>query len=556
VLKASNISKSYGDRRVLGDVSFVVNAGERLGTVAPNGAGKTTLLDILAGDLTADSGSVQSEPGARIGYVRQGFANVRSRPVSVVFSRAFAAVNSGARIEDAAAALATADDPVAVNDAQRGLDEALAAHVAESDIAQAWGELELRPIQPEETLAALSGGEQTKLALLEAFAAVPDILLLDEPTNNLDLNAAAWLDERLASFAGPAVIVSHDRALLDDHATSILQLDPRTVHAEIFAGNYTDYAAEKAQRHEAQWDAYRRQQDRERRVRREIHDIRSTASRREHLTQNDFYRRKAKKVARRAVVLERRLERELASEERTEKPFAREYTILPQVKPVARGGDRMLATDGLRLTVAGHLLIDGISLSVGWGERIVIIGPNGSGKTTLLCALVGEVPADEGVIKRSPSLKLGYLPQDDGAQAPPPAHAGDVAQSAPAVRARVAATATPLTTIRSATELSETEARRFLHRFLFEGDAVHTPVSQLSYGERRRLSLAGLVLAGANLLVLDEPTNHLDIPSREALEAALEAYEGAVLAVTHDRYFIDRFADRLFELRDGTLTEP
>ena len=288
--------------------------------------------------------------------------------------------------------------------------------------------MELRAIGPGEPVGNLSGGEQTKLALLEAFASAPDVLLLDEPTNNLDLQAAAWLDERLASFPGAVVIVSHDRALLDDHATSILELDPRSLRAEVFAGNYSDYAAEKARRRDAQWAAYRRQQDHERRVRQEISAIKSTASRREHLTQNDFYRRKAKKVARRAVVLERRLERGLDSEDRVEKPIGREYTILPQVASSARGGDRMLSAEGLRLSAGGRVLLDGASLNIGWGERVVIIGANGTGKTTLLRALVGEDSGDAGEVRHSPSLKLGYLPQEDVAQPPPAVQSSSATQ--------------------------------------------------------------------------------------------------------------------------------
>jgi ATP-binding cassette subfamily F protein 3 len=538
MLKASNISKSYGDRAILTHVSFVVNAGERLGVVATNGAGKTTLLDILGGVLSPDGGSVLTETGARIAYVRQGFTRVSGNPVASVLPRVFAAINASSRIEQASVALARAEGAVAVEEAQRVFDAALSSATSDAAITAALGELRLRPIDPEEPIGTLSGGEQTKLALIDAFAQQPDILLLDEPTNNLDLESAGWLDARLAAFVGPVVVVSHDRMLLDEHATSILELDPATRRAEVFPGNYSAYASEKMRRSEAQWAAYRRQQDHERRVRREISAIKSTASRREHLTQNDFYRRKAKKVARRAVVLERRLERRLKSNERIEKPVGRAYTILPQVAPTARGGDRMLSAEGLRLALGQRVLLDGASLHVGWGERVVMIGENGSGKTTLLRALVGEVAVGAGIVRRSPSLSLGYLPQEDSE----------------AITTLVDQRVTPLTAIRAETELSETEARRFLHRFLFEGDAVHTPLADLSYGERRRLSLAKLVLGGSNLLVLDEPTNHLDSPSREALESALEDYKGAILAVTHDRYFIERFASRLLELRDRELS--
>src|SRR3990172_4095791 len=206
----------------------------------------------------------------------------------------------------------------------------------------------------------------------------------------------------------------------------------------------------------------------------------------------------------------------------------------------------MLAVEDVTITVAGRTLLANASFQLGWGERAVIVGPNGGGKTTLLRAIVGEHLPHAGAIHLGPSVKIGYLPQDTAAVAP---------SNLQLPSSSFADAATPLSLIRAAVPLSETEARRFLHRFLFEGDAVHTPIASLSYGERRRLALATLVLGGANLLVLDEPTNHLDIPSREALEAALDAYDGAILAVTHDRYFIARFAQRLLVLEDGRLRQ-
>jgi ATP-binding cassette subfamily F protein 3 len=209
--------------------------------------------------------------------------------------------------------------------------------------------------------------------------------------------------------------------------------------------------------------------------------------------------------------------------------------VKAELTPTARGGDRMLAAEALAVSAGGRELLRDCDLLCGWGERIAIIGANGSGKTTLLRALVGEHALDAGTITTAPSTRIGYLPQDE-AQAP------DAAR-------------TPVEIIRSAAALSETDARRFLHRFLFSGDGALTPVGRLSYGERRRLALAQLVLGGANLLLLDEPTNHLDIPSREAFESALDAYDGAMIAVTHDRYFIDRFADRVLLVGDARLRE-
>ncbi len=546
MLKASNITKIYAGRTVLDGVSFVVNPGERAGVVAPNGAGKTTLLRILAGQLSPDAGSVEIPSGA-VAYVRQGFTNDAAHAAAAVFPSLFRALTASARIEAAANALARASDAGALAGARRDYDAVLdAAGIDAGALTAAWHELGLRDIAADERLSALSGGEQTKLALLDAFSSSPDVLLLDEPTNNLDLRAAAWLTDRLDAFAGPVVLVSHDRALLDDHGDFIVEIDHRTGASRVFTGGYTDYAEEKARRREAQWAAYRRQQDRERRVKQEIREIKGTAMRREKSSQNDFYRRKAKKVARRAVVLERRLERQLQSEDRIDKPVMRDYTLKTEIRPAARGGDRMLAIEDVTITVAGRTLLANASFQLGWGERAVIVGPNGGGKTTLLRGIAGEHRPQAGAIHLGPSVKLGYLPQDTAAVAP-----SDLQLPSPSL----ADTATPLSLIRATVPLSETEARRFLHRFLFEGDAVHTPIASLSYGERRRLSLASLVLGGANLLVLDEPTNHLDIPSREALEAALDAYDGAILAVTHDRYFIDRFALRLFSLDEARLRE-
>jgi ATPase subunit of ABC transporter with duplicated ATPase domains len=330
--------------------------------------------------------------------------------------------------------------------------------------------------------------------------------------------------------------VSHDRALLDDHADKIIELNETTGRAETFAGNYEAYAAEKARRHAELWDRYRRQQERERRVKAEIRAIKQTAMGHEKMSQNDFYRRKAKKIARRAVVLERRLERDLSAEERIEKPVKTAYRVRAEIAPASRSGDRMLFVDGVTLSVAGRALLTDASLEIGWGERFVLAGANGSGKTTLLRAMLGEHAADAGVVRTSPSTRIGYLPQEERDVDP-------------------ASAETPVDAIRAAAGISETEARRFLHRFLFSSEGALTPIARLSYGERRRLSLARLVLSGANLLLLDEPSNHLDIPSREAFESALEAYDGAMIAVTHDRYFIDRFAQRLVMVEEGRLRE-
>ncbi len=240
-----------------------------------------------------------------------------------------------------------------------------------------------------------------------------------------------------------------------------MELDLHTGASEVFVGDYTEYAEERARRREHQWAEYRRQQERERRVKQEISDIKGTAMRREKSSQNDFYRRKAKKVARRAVVLERRLLREMHGEDRVEKPQMRRYRLKTELRPVSRGGDRMLNAERVRLTVDGRDLLTDALLSIGWGERVVIIGTNGSGKTTLLETLVGHRTPGGGTVQRSPSTNIGYLPQED------------------ALRELDNRSDTPLSLIRATAPLSETEARRYLHRFLFAGDGAHTPNRRL-----------------------------------------------------------------------------
>jgi ATP-binding cassette subfamily F protein 3 len=533
MIKLTGVTKAFAGRRVLDNVSLTVNPRECVGVVGANGSGKTTLLRLITREEGPDAGALIA--GGRIGYLRQGYAAVAHQRAGDVFPRAFGAVQAQRDLAAAADALARAAE-----DKSRALTRAYDAALARvsepsGDAARAaWGELALRDVTADESIASLSGGEQTKLGLIDLVASEPDTLLLDEPTNNLDLPALAWLDDFVQAFPGPIIIVSHDRALLDEHATSIVELDGATGTAERFPGGYTDYAGEKARRQLAAWEAYGRQQRRERRIERAISDLKSRAMRTENSTIHFHYRKRAAKVARRAVTLERRLRRELDADDRLARPRRPAWSVQAALPDAARAGDRMLLLSGGTLAVGGRELLRDVDLSIGWGERIVLIGPNGSGKTSLLRAVAGEAPLAGGELRTSAGARIGVLAQEE----PSPA-AGETA----------------LTVVRATAPLSETEARRFLHRFLFSGDEPLAPVARLSYGERRRLGLARLILAGANLLLLDEPTNHLDIPSREAFEAALDAYRGAMLVVTHDRYFIERFAGRVVAIEDGRLRE-
>ncbi|MFQ5473702.1 MAG: ATP-binding cassette domain-containing protein, partial [Dehalococcoidia bacterium] len=437
MIKVNSVSKSFGARIVLNGASFTVTG--HAGVIGPNGSGKTTLLNIVAGVLSADAGGVDVGSGLRLGYLQQGYAHAQDRPVGEVFPGVFSASSAGRRLEELARRLAIETDP----GERRVTEDEYAAVVAGMEAAPAEAEvddlrraLSLRPVDADERVGGLSGGEQAKLGLIEVVVSRPNGLLLDEPTNNLDLPALEWLDGYLDGFGGPALIVSHDRALLDRHVEVILEIDPESGKLEAFAGGYTDYAEEKVRREADLWDRYRRQRRSERGVRQEIGRIKAKAQRTETRTINDHYRRKAKKVARRALVLQRRLERQLESDDRVEKPKPT-YGLKAHISPVQRSGDRMLAVSGVRIEVPGRTLLADVEFEVGWGECVVLLGPNGCGKTTLLRAIQGLHALSSGSVKTSPSVCVGYL-----AQAEEEVTAG--------------ASLTPLEAIRAVSPISET----------------------------------------------------------------------------------------------------
>lgn len=531
MLAVHHLNKELGGRPVLTDVSFSVERGEVLGIVGPNGAGKTTLLRALTGALPPDSGRVETPPGATIGSLAQGYAGRETEPVDGVFPGAFGSDAASGRLAELARLLSTAAG--AEQETLAAEYDAVLARLAENpgvDLAAARGVLGLRHIEPGTTVAQLSGGELTKLGLLDLLATAPDLLLLDEPTNNLDIAGLEWLEEQIRQFKGVVVAVSHDRVFLDNCASKILELDGRGRGAELFEGNYSALLAEKERRQAEQWSAYERQQREEAQLKAAIHKIETRARGIEQRTIDFAKRKKALKIARRSTVLKARMERQLESADHVERPEKQPHGFYGEFTTVA-GATRLLAIEGVALEAGGRLLTEGLELAVDRGECVVVTGPNGAGKTTLLRAVLGETTIPTGTIRVSPTARIGYLSQQDD----PAALAEDAAL-------------TPVQMLRRATPMTEADATNFLHQFLIGHAQVRTPVGQLSYGERRRLALAILVRGGANLLILDEPTNHLDLASREAFEQALEGYPGASLVVSHDRRFIERFADRVLEL--------
>ena len=537
MLQAINISKSYGSEVVLEDVSFVVNPGERAGLIGPNGSGKSTLLRIIVGVERADGGRVILADGASAAWLPQGFETHAARTLGEVVRQGLAkhadAYQTLLRIEEGMASAVGTELDEMIEEYGRVSDEfeALGGYEVEQRIAVVLQGLGLGAVPLDTPLSMLSGGQRARAGLASVIACNPDVLLLDEPTNHLDIEALEWLEDYLLGYAGAALIVSHDRTFLDGVATNILELNNLAPGLFAYPGAYSEYKLVKERELEKQTAAWKDQEAERRRIERDIAQTKQTALRTETSTTHDFYRRRAKKVARKAKVRERRLQRMLSSEDRVERPKAA-WTMKLDFGRAPRGGTRALILNDVGHEYDGLWLYRGVNLVLEHGERIALLGPNGCGKSTLLKLVAGHMPPSSGSVKVGENINIGYMMQDQ--------YALDTRKSA-------------LEMVRQAADLTETEARTLLHLYLFEGDEPLQPAGNLSYGQRSRLLLAILVLQGANFLVLDEPMNHLDIPSRERFEEALEAFPGTVLMAVHDRTFIDRHATAIWAVQSGTV---
>lgn len=538
MLQVRSVTKWFGELKVLDHVSFVLNQGDRAGLIGPNGCGKTTLLRILTGQLVPDEGAVQVTPQtARAIYLAQAPEfppNATVRDVLCAAEGGHVAVETRlARLAKAVAIAEGVDLAAALSEYDRSLAELQALGGAGRCVSaeEVLIGLDMAEVDQTRSVTSLSGGQKTRLGLARLLLSQADLLLLDEPTNHLDISALTWLEDYLAGYPGTVLVVSHDRAFLDHVVTRILALDDVTHTLKEYPGGYTDYARAIERDLEKRWAAYREQQDRIQKLGRSIRKLSAQAGSIESETIHFYYRRIAKDLARRAVVQRARLQRMLDSEELVDKPGLT-WKMKLDFNDTPRSGQDVLHVSGLCMGFGDQALFRDVSLHLGYGERAALIGRNGCGKTTLLRCITGQLKPWSGTIQLGRGVRLGYMSQEqDGLDG----------------------SSTPLAQIRNVAQLDETEARSFLHYFLFAGDEVFVPVERLSYGERSRLALALLVARGCNFLLLDEPVNYLDIPSRESFERVMARFEGTVLAVMHDRYFIERFATVIWAMENGSV---
>jgi ATP-binding cassette subfamily F protein 3 len=517
VLTVNDLAKFFGPDEIFRDVSFQVADREHVALVGVNGAGKSTLLRIIAGVDAASEGEIAVARGARVAVLAQEPRFESQRTVRQEAQLAFdEALTALARMRELEHALQSAGGEAL--DQLFAEYERLSLHFEVAggfDIEHRTDEvlmgLGFSSEQMDEPVRTLSGGQKTRIALAKALLADPDLLLLDEPTNHLDLGMLDWLEGFLGSWRGAFLVVSHDRYFLDRVTSRTLDLSFGRL--EDYPAPYGRYLLLRAERRARQLQEYEEQRELIERT-------------------EEFIRRyKAGQRSREAKGRQTRLDRL----ERLDRP--QEHAALTlRVQPTVRSGRDVLTSSPLRVGYSGshgeRFLVSTPELRVERGDRVAIIGQNGSGKSTLLRTIVGELRPLSGRVGFGTNAKVGYYAQG---------HEGLPEEGS------------PLSILVGSQPMSEEAARTYLARFLFQGDEVHRPVSALSGGERSRLALARLLVEGANLLILDEPTNHLDIQSRETLEEMLTAYDGTVVFVSHDRFFIDRVATRVWDIAEGKL---
>jgi ATP-binding cassette, subfamily F, member 3 len=524
LLSLSAVRKSFGSRAVLDGLDFAVEPRARVGVVGANGSGKTTMLKLLGGLEEPDGGTVARSRGAVVAFLpqhplgddRTAVETVRAarpdlddleRELERVAGR-LAAPELAADLDRMARVLHQQEELVERWEASGGPSIEGRARATLLDLGLAEADLAL-------PTSALSGGQRKLIALAACLAQDPDVLLLDEPEAHLDAVGRALLERLILTFDGAVVAVSHDRYLLDETVSEIAELDRGRVR--MWPGNYSAYTLARELELQRQQQLYVTQQKEIERLEEAIRRFKLWAS---WVPDKRNIRQAWNK------------QRQIDKMEKVDRPVLERRKIALRLHPHARGGQRVFELRHAAMRFGDDAVLDDVELTVVHGERVGVVGPNGAGKSVLLKLVVGELEPTEGEVWVGPSIRIGYLAQD---------------------QETLDLDATPLDTVRLAHRCSEGEAVSLLMKFLFPYEQVRRANRLLSGGERTRLQLLLLMLAQPNLLVLDEPTNHLDIDSVEALEAALEEFDGTVCVISHDRYFLDRIVDRIVEVHDGEV---
>jgi len=513
ILSCNNIDKTFVDNHVIKNASFHIEDYEKAAIVGINGAGKTTLLKIITGGLPADAGNVTFAKDKSFGYLAQHQAVDSENTIFdelLTVKQEVLDLEAAIRQTESDMKHASGNELDALLKKYAGMThrfEDINGYACKSEVTGILKGLGFPEEEFDKKVATLSGGQKTRVALGKLLLQKPDLIMLDEPTNHLDLNSIAWLETYLLNYKGAVIIVSHDRYFLDRIATKIIEIDNGVVSS--FNGNYTNYATQKEHLRADQMNAYLNQQ-REIRHQEEVID-----------KLKQFNREKS---IRRAESREKMLDKI----ERLEKPVEVRADMKLTLTPHKASGNDVMQVDGLSKSFGRQQLFANVSFEIRRGEHVAIIGDNGTGKTTLLKIINELVPMDSGTIRLGANVEIGYYDQEHHVLHMDKTLFDEISDDYP--------------------YLTNTEIRNTLAAFLFTGEDVFKKISALSGGERGRVSLAKLMLSEANFLILDEPTNHLDITSKEILETALNAYEGTVLYVSHDRYFINRTASRILEL--------
>ena len=504
------------ENQVLKNVSFHIEDHEKAAIVGINGAGKTTLLRIIVGEMTPDDGQVVLAKDKTLGYLAQNSTVDTSHTIyEELLSVKADLLRLEEKIRECENNMKHAEGD-ALEDLMKQYTslthafETGGGYLYRSELVGVLKGLGFTEDEFSKPVATLSGGQKTRVALGRLLLQNPDLIILDEPTNHLDMNSIAWLETYLLNYKGAVLIVSHDRYFLDRIAGKVIEIDQSK--ATTFMGNYSDYAVKKEQLRVAAWNAYMNQQ---REIKHQEEVIEKLKS---------FNREKSIK---RAESREKMLDKIEVIEKPSEVRTDMKLTLTPRIL----SGNDVLTVEHLAKSFDSHKLFTDVNFEIKRGEHVAIIGDNGSGKTTLLKILNGLVPADQGTFRLGSNVEIGYYDQEHHVLHSEKTLFEEISDDYP--------------------YLNNTQIRNVLAAFLFTGEDVFKRISDLSGGERGRVSLAKLVLSNANFLILDEPTNHLDIMSKEILEDALNGYEGTILYVSHDRYFINRTAHRILDLTEG-----